>query len=51
VVHELHKIKLLDECVIVMDNDVPGFPDEKEAVEPKKPESDVATGVNIEVDI
>ncbi|KAI1038622.1 hypothetical protein LB505_007598 [Fusarium chuoi] len=49
--HELHTIKLLDECVIVMDNDVPGVPDEKEAEDQKKTEIDGGVGINIQVDI
>ncbi|KAG5752044.1 hypothetical protein H9Q70_005331 [Fusarium xylarioides] len=51
VAHELHKVNLLDECVIVMDNDVPGVSEEKGSSDSRKPESDGLMGINIGVGI
>ncbi|KAF9767672.1 hypothetical protein IL306_015132 [Fusarium sp. DS 682] len=49
--HELHSINLLDQCVFVMDNDVPGASDEKEAECPPETDDGGEVAVSIEASI
>ncbi|CAJ0551094.1 Ff.00g110240.m01.CDS01 [Fusarium sp. VM40] len=49
--HELHKVDLLDQCIFVMDVDVPGDSGEKEVEEPERPEGGSEAGVSLEVSI
>ncbi|CZS79656.1 unnamed protein product [Fusarium graminearum] len=44
---ELHKINLLDQCIVIMDNDVPKASDEKETEEPQMAECKSDVGVTV----
>lgn len=48
---ELHKVNLLDQCIFIMDNDVPGASDEKDTEEPQMAEGKSDVGVTVDIAI
>ncbi|KAM0295928.1 hypothetical protein ACHAPM_010644 [Fusarium culmorum] len=48
---ELHKVNLLNQCIFIMDNDVPGASDEKDTEEPQMAEGKSDVGVTIDIAI
>ncbi|CAG1990396.1 unnamed protein product [Fusarium graminearum] len=48
---ELHKVSLLDQCIFIMDNDVPGASDEKDTEEPQMAEGKSDVGVTVDIAI